>query len=318
MTTFGYWLSCEEHPPNDLVHYARRAEEVGFSFGMISDHFHPWLGQQGQSPFVWSVIGGIAQATEQLRLGTGVTCPTMRMHPVIVAHAAATAATMMPERFFLGVGTGERLNEHILGNHWPPPNIRLEMLEEAIEVIRGLWSGKMQRHWGHYYTVENARLYTLPATPPQLLVAATGKSATATAARQGDGLIAVVPQGDMVEQFHAAGGAGKPCYGQIKVCWAQDDAEARHIAHTWFPTEALPGKLLPELPTPTYFEQAVELLGKDAVAEAIVCSADPERHITAIRKVADAGFDHICIHQVGPDQEGFFRFYQQEVLPNLA
>src|SRR5919202_6341091 len=166
MAEIGYALSSEEHAPNDLVRYAQRAEEIGFTFPLISDHFHPWISRQGQSPFVWSVIGGIAQATERLRLGTGVTCPTIRYHPAIIAQAAATAAAMMPGRFFLGVGTGENLNEHITGARWPEFSVRLEMLEEAVEVMRTLWQGGFQSHHGRYYSVENARIYTLPQPPP--------------------------------------------------------------------------------------------------------------------------------------------------------
>ena len=168
----GYALSSEEHAPADLVRYARLAEERGFTYALISDHFHPWTDRQGQSPFVWSVIGAIAEATERLRLGTGVTCPTIRIHPAIIAQAAATAAALMPGRFFLGVGTGENLNEHILGDRWPEGRVRLEMLEEAIEVIRLLWQGGYQSHHGTHYTVEQARLYTLPDEPPPIMVAA--------------------------------------------------------------------------------------------------------------------------------------------------
>jgi coenzyme F420-dependent glucose-6-phosphate dehydrogenase len=317
MIEIGYWLSSEEHAPNDLVRYARRAEEVGFTFAMISDHYHPWIDRQGQSPFVWSVIGGIAHATQRLRLGTGVTCPTMRIHPAIIAHAAATAAAMLPGRFFLGVGTGENINEHILGLRWPPPDIRLEMLEEAIEVIRLLWQGGMQTHRGRYYAVENARIYTLPDKLPPIMVAASGSRAAKAAGRLGDGFIAVTPKAKLLEQFDSAGGGGKPRYGQIKVCWAQDEATARRTAYEWWPTEALKGALLSELALPTYFEQATSLVSEDDVAQAIICGPDPEQHIGAIRKFADAGFDHITVHQVGPDQEGFFRFYEREVLPKF-
>ena len=180
MTEIGYALSSEEHRPSDLARNARRAEEAGFSFALISDHFHPWVDRQGHSPFVWSVIGGIAQTTERLRLGTGVTCPTMRIHPAIIAHAAATAADMMPGRFFLGVGTGENLNEHVLGDHWPPADVRREMLEEAVDVIRLLWQGGVQSHYGDYYTVENARLYTLPDELPPIVLAASGTKAASS------------------------------------------------------------------------------------------------------------------------------------------
>src|SRR5438093_7201910 len=168
MVEIGYALSSEEHGPQELVQFARTAEEAGFTFALISDHFHPWIDRQGQSPFVWSVVGGIAQATQRLRLGTGVTCPTIRTHPAIVAQAAATSAVMMDGRFFLGVGTGEELNEHVLGDRWPGPRERLELLEEAIEVIRLLWEGGYQSHYGEHYTVEQARIYDVPDEPPEI------------------------------------------------------------------------------------------------------------------------------------------------------
>src|SRR5919197_3799469 len=187
MPALGYALSSEEHPPNELVRYAGAAEEAGFGFALISDHFHPWIDKQGNSPFVWSVIGAIAHATQRLELGTGVTCPLMRIHPAIVAQAAATAAAMMPGRFFLGVGTGENLNEHILGHHWPPADERREMLEEAVEGIRLLWQGGQQNFRGAHYTVENARLYTLPNQPPPIMVAGAGPESAELAGRIGDG-----------------------------------------------------------------------------------------------------------------------------------
>src|SRR5256714_6294881 len=188
MAEIGYTLSSEEHRPGDLVRFAQRAEEVGFAFALISDHFHPWTDRQGQSPFVWSVIGAIAQATEHLRLGTGVTCPTIRIHPAIVAQAAATSASLMPGRFFLGVGSGENLNEHILGDRWPPTDVRLEMLEEAVHVIRELWKGEVTNHHGAHYTVENARIYTLPDQLPPTHLAAAGTKPSEAAAPTGDRL----------------------------------------------------------------------------------------------------------------------------------
>jgi len=224
MIELGYSLSSEEHGPNELVALARRAEEAGFGFALISDHFHPWTGRQGQSPFVWSVIGAIAHATKRLRLGTGVTCPTIRMHPAIVAQAAATAAAMMPGRFFLGVGSGENLNEHVTGARWPSPDVRLDMLEEAVEVVRLLFAGGSQSHHGRWFTVEDARLYTRPAEPPPIYVAAVGQRATALAGRIGDGLISVAPEAEIVRRFDKAGGKGKPRYGHLTVCWARDDA----------------------------------------------------------------------------------------------
>ena len=214
----GYAISSEEHLPNDIVRHARMAEEAGFTYALISDHYHPWVDAQGHSPFVWSVIGGIATATENLRLGTGVTCPTVRIHPAIIAQAAATSAAMMPGRFFLGVGTGEALNEHITGDRWPETDVRQEMLEEAIEIMRLLWQGGNQSYHGAFYTVENARLYTLPEEPVEVMIAASGPSAAELAGRLGDGLITTSPDKKVVQAFEGAGGKG-PRYGQMTVCW---------------------------------------------------------------------------------------------------
>jgi coenzyme F420-dependent glucose-6-phosphate dehydrogenase len=318
MTEIGYALSCEEHGPRDLVRFARRAEQAGFPFALISDHFHPWTDRQGHSPFAWSVIGAVAQATERLRLGTGVTCPTVRVHPAIVAHAAATTAALMPGRFFLGVGTGENLNEHIFGDHWPSAAVRREMLEEAVTVIRRLWSGELVEHRGRHYTVENARLYTLPDEPPPIMVAAGGHEAAQLAGRIGDGYIGTSPQSDLIEAFDAAGGAGKPRYGQVTVCYADDEARARRTAYEWWPTIAISGELGQVLPQPAHFEQAAENVTEDDVAGLIACGPDPERHIEMISRFADAGYDHVYVHQVGPDQDGFFEFYERDVLPRLA
>jgi coenzyme F420-dependent glucose-6-phosphate dehydrogenase len=317
MVEIGYALSCEEHPPNDLIRYARRAEETGFTFALISDHYHPWVDRQGQSPFVWSVIGGIAQTTQHLRLGTGVTCPTMRIHPAIIAQAAATSATMMPGRFFLGVGTGENLNEHILGHRWPPHDIRLAKLEEAVKVIRLLWQGETCTHRGQHYTVENARIYTLPDELPPIMVAASGQHAAEIAGRIGDGLINVAPVEDIVEHFQRAGGNGKPRYGQLTVCWAQDEAAGRRMAHEYWPNSGVQGELSQELPSPAFFEQAAKMVREEDIAEKIPCGPDPERHIKQIKAFVEAGFDHVYIHQIGPDQEGFFQFYERHVLPKL-
>jgi G6PDH family F420-dependent oxidoreductase len=315
MIEIGYSLSCEEHPPSDLVRYAQQAEDSGFAYAMISDHYHPWIGAQGQSAFVWSVIGAIAQATTRLRLGTGVTCPIIRYHPAIVAQAAATAAAMMPGRFTLGVGTGENLNEHIIGQRWPSHAVRLAMLEEAIAVIRQLWLGGTQSHHGRYYSVENARIYTLPEQIPPIVVAAAGPRAAAAAGRIGDGLINYAADAKTVEQFTAAGGVGKPRYAQVNVCWAEDEAAAQRTAHKICPNVALKGQLGQELATPKMFEQAVGMITEEQVAEVITCGPDPERHIAAIQKFVDAGYDHLHIYQVGPEQEGFFRFYEREILP---
>jgi coenzyme F420-dependent glucose-6-phosphate dehydrogenase len=314
----GYAISSEEHAPLELVRHAARAEEAGFEYALLSDHFHPWIDRQGESPFVWSVLGGIAQATATLRVGTGVTCPTIRIHPAIVAQAAATSAAMLPRRFFLGLGTGENLNEHVLGDRWPEAEVRLEMLEEAIEVIRLLWQGGYQSHHGPHYTVEEARLYTLPDEPPPIYVAASKQNAAELAGRLGDGLISVTPDPELVEQFEAAGGEGKPRLGQVTVCYAESEADARRTAHEWWPNAAVKGDLSQELALPRHFEDAAEMVSEDDVAETVVCGPDLDGYVAQIETYADAGFDHVYLHQVGPDQDGFFRFAQEQILPRFA
>jgi G6PDH family F420-dependent oxidoreductase len=250
-------------------------------------------------------------------LGTGVTCPILRIHPAVIAQAAATAAIMMPGRFFLGVGTGENLNEHILGTHWPPLQVRQEMLEEAVDIVRLLWKGGNKSRRGQYYTVENAEIFSLPEHAPPIMVAAAGPDTAELANRIADGLISTVPQADLVKTFRVGGGKGKPCYGQMTVCWAKTEGEARKTAREWWPTSAIPGKLMTELATPAEFEAAAELVTEEMLCSKIVCGPDPVKHIEQIQKFAEAGFDHIYVHQVGPDQDGFFQFYEREVLPKV-
>jgi G6PDH family F420-dependent oxidoreductase len=310
----GYSVSSEEHPARDLVRFARRAEAAGFEYASISDHFHPWVEAQGNSPFVWTVLGAIADATTTLRLGTGVTCPTVRYHPAVVAQAAATVASLAPGRFFLGVGTGERLNEHIVGGPWPPYAVRAAMLEEAVELIRALWTGQTVDRRGRYFTVENARLYSLPDTPPPIIVAAAGPKAARLAGRIGDGLINPAGDASVVEAFQASGGRG-PRYLQVSVCWNEDEAEARRMAHRLVPSVALPGELGNLLPTPAHYEQATGLVTEDEVAKVVTCGPDPQQHIQRIQAGIDAGYDHVHVYQVGADQEGFFRFYEREIMP---
>jgi G6PDH family F420-dependent oxidoreductase len=317
MVELGYALSSEEHQPDFLVRYAKMAEDSGFTFAFISDHFHPWTDRQGHSPFVWAVLGGIAQATDRLQLRTGVTCPTIRTHPAIIAQAAATVAAMMPGRFALGVGSGEALNEHILGDRWPETAVRQEMLEEAVEVIRLLWKGGVQSHHGKHYTVENARLYTLPEEPTPIHVAASGEKAALLAGRIGDGLVSTAPKGEIVETFEQSGGKGKPKFGQLTVCWAKSEAEGKKTALEIWPNAGIPGELGQELPMPAHFEQAAKLVTEETIAKQVVCGPDAKRHVAEIQKYVDAGFDHIYIHQVGPDQEGFMKFYKQDVLPRF-
>ncbi|HJQ83139.1 MAG TPA: TIGR03557 family F420-dependent LLM class oxidoreductase [Candidatus Binatia bacterium] len=318
MVEVGYKLSSEEFGPVALVEYAAQAERSGFEFALISDHFHPWSDRQGQSPFVWSVIGAIGAATERLRIGTGVTCPTMRIHPAIVAQAAATTAALMPGRFFLGVGTGENLNEHIVGRGWPSAEVRLEMLEEAIQVIRLLWEGGTKSHRGRHFTVQDARLYTLPKELPQLMVAASKPLAAELAGRVGDAIVNTEPDEELLQRFRAAGGRRKPCYVELTVCWAEDERRARRTAHEIWALSALGGPLFTELAQPSHFEAAFKPITEDQVAEAVVCGPDPKRHLEAIEEAAGKGYTHVCVHQVGPEQEGFLDFYESEILPRLG
>jgi coenzyme F420-dependent glucose-6-phosphate dehydrogenase len=318
MVELGYTLSSEEFGPNELVRFAVRAEEIGFPFALISDHFHPWVSRQGNSPFVWGTIGGVAQATSRLRLGTGVTCPIIRIHPVIVAQAAATAAAMMPGRFFLGVGSGENLNEHVLGDRWPAIELRQEMLDEAVAVIRQLWQGGMQTHYGDYFVVENAQIFTLPEQLPPIYVAAAGQASAELAGEIGDGLISTAPTKEVVESFEKSGGSGKPKYAQVTVCWAEDEASAIKTALQWWPLGGVPGELNSELPTQAHFEAAAALVTEEQITQEVVCGPDPRKHLDMIRKYADAGFDHIYLHQVGPDQMGFLEFAQKQILPEFA
>jgi G6PDH family F420-dependent oxidoreductase len=316
MAELGCFLSCEEHGPRSLVNMARAAEEAGFRSVLISDHYHPWIDRQGQSPFVWSVIGGIA-ATTRLRVTTGVTCPTIRIHPVILAQATATAQLMLGGRFAFGVGSGENLNEHILGDRWPATDVRLEMLEEAVGVLRGLWRGGSYTHRGRHYTVENARIYSLPAEPPPVLVSGFGPKSVELAARIGDGFVTVAPDPSAVVRYRERGGKG-PSLAAVKVCWANDEASARKLAHDRWPTSCVPGELNQELPAPAHFDQATQHVTEDMVAEQIPCGPDPDHHAAVVRQYLDAGFDQVYISQVGDDQLGFFDFFVKELRPRLG
>lgn len=317
MAEIGYALSSEEHGPLDLVNNARRAEEIGFDFLMISDHYHPWISDQGHSSFVWSVIGGISQVTERIRLGTGVTCPMIRIHPAIIAQAAATAACMLPGRFFLGVGTGENLNEHIFGDRWPPHDIRLEMLDESIHIMRTLWEGDTVSHWGDYYTVEDARVFDIPDEPIPIFVAAYGPNTIEFAGNVGDGAVGLSTDPKDIKLFEKSGGKGKPKAGQVAVCYAESEKKGRQIVKEIWPTSGLGGELSQELRTFVHFKQAVEPLTEEQIVGEMPCGPDPEVHIKAIQEKIDAGFEMVYLHQIGRDQEGFFRFYEQEILPHF-
>jgi coenzyme F420-dependent glucose-6-phosphate dehydrogenase len=316
MTKYGLTLSSEEHPPAKLVEMAVAAESAGFDFVSISDHFHPWISAQGHSPFVWTVLGAISQRTENLEVGVGVTAPIMRLHPAINAHAVATTATLLDGRFTWGVGSGEALNEHILGHRWPPADVRLEMLEEAVDIVRRLWTGESVTHRGKHYTVEDARLFDLPSTLPPIVMSAFGTEAATLAARIGDGLWTTGFKEEVVKTFRDEGGAG-PVWSQLSLCWDPDRDAAIERAHRVWPNTGLTGQLAQDLRTVAHFEQAVEMVRPDDIAGSLPCGPDAGPIVESIGQARDLGIDHIYLHQIGDPTAGFLDFWQEEIRPQL-
>jgi G6PDH family F420-dependent oxidoreductase len=313
----GYFLSSEEYSPAELIEQARGAERAGFSALWISDHYHPWVDAQGQSAFVWSTIGALSQACS-LPITTAVTCPTVRIHPAVIAQAAATSAVLTGGRFRLGIGTGEALNEHIFGDAWPEADVRLEMLEEAVEIMRELWKGGNVSHRGKHYTVENARIYTLPEKPVEILVSGFGPKAVSVAARIGEGYISTMPDGDMVRQFRSSGGGERTCQAGFKAAFAETEQEGARLAYEKWPNAGVSGELSQVLPTPKHFEQASQLVTQEMVKESFVCGNDPGAHLEMIDKYARAGFDEVYVANTGPNWQGLFDLYADHVLPKLA
>jgi G6PDH family F420-dependent oxidoreductase len=316
MATVGYGLFSEEHAAADLVTLASKAEQAGFGFATLSDHYHPWLESQGESPFAWGVLGAIATATSNLVLGTTVTCPIGRIHPAIIAQAAATTATLAPGRFFLGVGSGESLNEHILGDPWPRAAIRLKQLDEAIAIMRRLWSGRLTSFDGEYFTVDRAKLYSLPAQPPALMVAASGKVSARLAAESGDGLITGGFAPEVLKLYREAGGRG-PVLGSLSLCWAETAERGMEVLREHWPNAALQGTLGQDLDLPSDFEAAVAHVRAEDL-EAVPCGPDPEPIRDLLAKYDEAGYDFVYLHQVGPYQDGFFTFFERELAPGFA
>lgn len=311
----GYFLSCEEYGPAELVEQAVAAEQAGFEALWISDHFHPWNDEQGQSPFVWSVIGAISQACS-LPVTTAVTCPTIRTHPAIIAQAAATAAVMLEGRFTLGVGTGEALNEHAVGARWPSYDLRMEMLEEAVELMRRLWEGDFVTTRGTHYEVDNARIYTLPESPPKVFVSGFGEKATEAAARFGDGFISTMADPDLVRTFKKLSD-DKPAQVGFKVAWASTRDEGVDHAYRLWPNAGLPGELAQVLPSVRHFEQASQLVTRESTAESVVAGADPEEHLEELRKYAEAGYDEVYVANMGPHYRAMIEGWGRDVLPRF-
>lgn len=294
------------------MEHAVAAEAAGFEFVTVSDHFHPWTSSQGHSPFAWTTVGAISARTERVAIGTGVTCPLIRYHPAVIAQAAATAVELSGGRFFLGLGTGEALNEHITSDRWPPANVRQDMLAEALEIMRALWGGENIDYEGDFYVIENARLFSCPDQPPEVFWAASGERSAEFAGTLADGLWATSPSQDTVDAYRRAGGAGD-IIGQLTLCFGRDRDKAIDTALEIWPNAGLPGQLSQDLPTYTHFEQAAQLVTKETIAEQIPCGDDAEAVVKAAQEFADAGFTMIHVHQIGPDQDGFLAWWRDEL-----
>ena len=316
MIKIGYKLMSEEHGPADLVRNAQRAERAGFDFAAISDHYFPWLPEQGHAPFAWSVLGALAQATERMGLMTAVTCPIMRYHPAIIAQATATMGLLSGDRFTLGVGAGERLNEHVVGEGWPGVVERHERLSEALDIIQGLLVGALATYRGAYFQLDHARLFDRPGRKPPVSMAAGGLDAAHLAAEKTDGLIVTEPRHELINAFTKAGGKG-PRYCEVALCVAPDEAAGRKTAHRYFRWSLAGWPVMAELPHDEAFAAASQHVSLDAVGEAISCGPSAERHLAAIGKYIDAGCDHIVLNQIGPDQDSFFELFEKKLLPAL-
>ncbi|MFE2922379.1 LLM class F420-dependent oxidoreductase [Streptomyces goshikiensis] len=318
MVRFGYTMMTEQAGPRELVEHVAAAERAGFDFSVTSDHYSPWLAAQGHSPYAWSVLGAAAQATTTIPLMTYVTCPTVRYHPAVVAQKAATLQLLSEGRFRLGLGSGENLNEHVVGPGWPAAHVRLGMLEEAVEIIRALFAGGGVNHHGQYFDVENARLWDLPEQPPPIGVAVSGDRSCDLAGRLADLVIAIDPERELLEAFDRAGGAGKPRVGQLAVCYDPDRDAAVARAHEQFRWSAGGWRVNAELPGPAAFDQATRYVRPEDIAESIPCGDGTDEFVDAVRPFADAGFTEIALVQVGgAHQRPFIDWAESVLLPAL-
>jgi G6PDH family F420-dependent oxidoreductase len=316
MLKLGYKLMSEEHGPADLVRNAQRAEQAGFDFAAISDHFFPWLEEQGHAPLAWSVLGALANATRRIGLMTAVTCPIMRYHPAIIAQGAATMGLLSNNRFTLGLGAGERLNEHIIGAGWPGRVERRERLSEALDIIQGLLAGSLTNYRGHYFQLDHARLFDRPKHKPTVAVAAGGIEAARLAGEKGDALMATDARADLTAAFASSGGSG-PRYAEIAMCYAEREEAARKTAHHYFRWSVMGWPVMAELPDTEGFAAASKHVLPDMVAEQISCGPSTERHLQAIHRYVEAGYDHIILVQIGPEQDAFIDFFAHKLAPAL-
>ncbi|WP_300011694.1 TIGR03557 family F420-dependent LLM class oxidoreductase [Pseudonocardia sp.] len=312
----GYKLATEAFGPTEIIRQAVRAEEVGFDFVEMSDHFHPWLDVQGHSAFTWSVLGAVAARTERIGLVTGVTCPTVRYHPAVIAQAAATMALISQDRFVLGVGAGERLNEHVVGRGFPAVAERHEMLREALEIIRLLWSGGYRSYEGKHLRLEDARVFDLPERLPEIAVAAGGPAAARVAAELGDALFATDADPELVRHYRDAGGSAGG-YAEASLAWAPDEKSAAQAALSTNRWGLTGWKVMSELPNPVNFEAATATVREEDIIGKFACGPDPDRHLEVVTPYLDAGFDRIVLMNAGPDPDGFLDFYRDELAPRL-
>jgi G6PDH family F420-dependent oxidoreductase len=318
MVAIGYTIMGEQAGPKQLVAHAIRAEEAGFDFVVASDHFNPWLEEQGHSPYVWSVLGAVAHATERVELMTYVTCPTMRYHPAVVAQKAATIQLLSDGRFTLGLGSGENLNEHVTGNPWPPADVRHDMLTEALEIIRPLLAGETVTYRGTHLQTEGARLWDVASEPPPIGVAVSGPRSCSIAGTHADAMIAVQPDRELGHAFDGAGGTGKPRIGQVGLAYDADRSAATKRAHEQFRWFLGGWDVMAELPGPKHFAAASTLVREEDVAEQVSCGPDVAAHLAAVKKFVDAGFTHVAVVQIGGDsQDPFFDWAERELLPAL-
>jgi G6PDH family F420-dependent oxidoreductase len=312
----GYKLIAEAYGPVEIVEQAIRAEQAGFDFVEVSDHFHPWVSEHEHSGFAFSMLAAIAARTSKIRLATGVTCPFIRYHPAIVAQAAATTAILSGGRFTLGVGAGERLNEHVVGAGWPAVATRHEMLREALEIIRLLWSGGYHSYDGKHLRLEDARVFDLPDESPEIAVAAGGASSAESAADLGDALFVTEPRADLIEAYQKAGGGGH-LYAEVPLAWAPSVDEAAESARRLFRFGVTGWKVQAELPNPVNFDAATELVTAQHMSDQFGCGPDVDRHLDVARQYTDAGYTHLALINAGPDPDGFFSFFEKDLAPAL-
>lgn len=318
MARFGYTLYCEGNGPKDLVKQAVLAEEAGFDFLVISDHYHPWLTSQTHAGFAWSILGAVARATERIQLATMVTCPIMRYHPAIIAQAAATVGVLSDGRFTLGLGAGERLNEHIVGRGWPSVHVRHAMLREAITIIQKLWGGGYQSFEGKYFQLDDARIFDVPPAAPRIFVGAGGPRAARLAAAMDAGLCVTEPKQEIVAAYTEASGEQDNIWGQIVLSWAHDKQSGLQTAYDQFRFSAGGWKVQAELPNPVNFDAATKNVRLEDLIESIPAGPDVPQHVAGIQRYLDTRVAYLALAYPGTDYEGFMDFWQHDLQPALV